>query len=662
MKITKKIDDFRTLQSKSEITAYSVFSPLIVLAVLLVIWIFMFNRGIETVDVPMPVDGVSNIEHINFDETIAELSYDMDFYPMKLYSPEDFKEGDIIDAQKRYELPDFKAITYGTHRTVLQMPANSYFVFCGYSVDYSTLVYVNGQEVVSVGIVSSDPATSKPGVNYMEFPIYTGEDGVVELIMQYSNFVHKEGGSTPTLSISTPQNINRFILELGLQTYIVSGGLILLAVYYLLDSILRIKRPGLQLAFCCVLFALRDQWFYLISLIPYDYNWFIHYRVVVGVSALTPFAILTMIESVFPKVVKWYITLALTIITVLGIIALFVLPTTESVMVSTVVQVLAIPYLIYLFYGIIRHYIKIKHFGIKDVYITLGIGILVLTAIIEAWFVGKLPVVTRGGITPVGMLLFAISFMYVLAIQANEDNIALEKSRAEKDTLERINEMKTDFLQKMAHEIKTPLTVMSGYAQLTNYQITNNTADEETSENLKVISSEAKRLADLVSNLMEMPVKPQSKTSLEKTSLDDFLSYCSIVCRGLLSKKENALIIKGQSNINIMANFEMLSQMMINLAVNSNRHMQNGVFAIDINEEENINMVSIIVSDTGSGIPFELRSKIFEKGFSTNNTKGLGLYICKEIANIHNGDIVLLDNGKQDAIFKITIPIYRDEE
>ncbi len=632
------------------------------LGALSVAWLFLYARSTHVIDLPDPIDGVTGAENFNFEQNVGEFSKYIEYYPNELYTPLDFERGDTDDAQIRGEIPNASSIPYGTYRNVIKLPPNSYYSICGYSLDYNTKVFINGLEVLEIGTVSSDKDISEPRVNYMNIPVYSGESGMVEIILQYSNYVHKEGGGIPFLYISTPQKINRMIIEDGLPSLIMSGGLIVFAVYYFLDGILRKKRLGLQLALCCMLFAFRDQWFYLISLIPYEYNWYFHYRVIVATIMVTPLAVLTLIEASFPKVMTKNITSLFVVLNIFGLAAVFVLPTVHSVLISQIVQIgFAIPYLILLTYKIVRHYIDIKRFNLKDLYIISAITILCTTTIVEGVLNSYIPSITRGGLTPIGMLLFAIIYMAVLAVEANEDQATLSKSLAEQELLGKMNEMKTDFLSRMAHEIKTPLTVMSGYAQLTNIQIANNAVTEETSENLKVISTEAVRLAGLVSTLLEVPTNLVSGVSLNEIFVEEYLHYISIVCRGVLQKNNNELIVINNTSASILGNMEMLVQVMINLCINSNKHMTSGEFKVEVNETADENII-FYISDTGDGISAEHVDSIFDRGFSTSGTKGLGLHICREILQIHSGDIKLHKTDEKGTTFKITVPKYKAEE
>ncbi len=639
---------------------YPVTCSILVLVALCIAWFMLYERTSLIIHLPDPVDGISDGMDVNYEEGIARLSREMEFYPWQLYTSEDFSKGDVIAPKMRDEVPNAHEARYATFRTVVQLPPNTYFSLAGYSVDYGTRMYANGVEVANVGVVSSDPDIAQPGVNYMHFGIYSGEDGVVEFIIQFSNFVHPESGFTPFLYISTPENINRMIVDIGLPTYILSGGLILLAAYYFLHGVLRKNKIAMLLSFCCLLFSLRDQWFYIVSLIPYDYNWYIHYRVVVLVGMLTPVAILTLINASYPKVVPRIITYIYIGINLIATVMLFVLSTMYSARFSTVIQILAVPYTLLLIVGIIRYYIKARNFTLKDAYLTIGIIILILTATVDLWYSDNLIPITRSGITPIGMLLFVIIFMSILAQQAALDEVELEKSNRDKLMLEQIALMKSEFFAKLAHEIKVPLSVMSGYAQLTNMQIEHEEIGKDTVTNLKVITTEAKRLADLVSNLLEMPVDMRAKPELSKVSLIEYLEYCTVLCKAVLDGHDNEFVVNCEEDVYIMANTEMLIQLMLNLAFNSNKFMKNGKFSVEVILRDN-DTVSLIISDTGSGIEEKNRENIFEKGFSTGGSKGLGLAICKEIAEFHEGEIALLDS-KGGAKFEISgLKIIKEE-
>lgn len=121
----------------------------------------------------------------------------------------------------------------------------------------------------------------------------------------------------------------------------------------------------------------------------------------------------------------------------------------------------------------------------------------------EAFLTGRSAEVTHYGAAAFGMLGFVLFTSIAVSLRAQAREVAFAESRSRSNMLERMNRMNMDFLHKVAHELKTPLTVISGYAQLTGIQLAANNLSSETPENLKTIQQEAQRLANMVTRLME---------------------------------------------------------------------------------------------------------------------------------------------------------------
>ena len=80
-----------------------------------------------------------------------------------------------------------ESIPYGSYRLKIHAQPKQYLTLGGYSFDYSTRVLVNGSKVLEIGKVGASAAESEPRIDYMLIPIYTGEDGKVEVVCQYAN-------------------------------------------------------------------------------------------------------------------------------------------------------------------------------------------------------------------------------------------------------------------------------------------------------------------------------------------------------------------------------------------------------------------------------------------------------------------------------------------
>lgn len=107
--------------------------------------------------------------------------------------------------------------------------------------------------------------------------------------------------------------------------------------------------------------------------------------------------------------------------------------------------------------------------------------------------------------------------------------------------LTQLNRLKSEFLHQMAHELKTPLTVMSGYAQLTDWQLGTGAVSADAHEHMQTISSEAQRLSALVSRLIDLANGGSPDIEMGVIDAAQLLSGAVDVCRPMLEKKHNRL-------------------------------------------------------------------------------------------------------------------------
>ena len=219
-----------------------------------------------------------------------------------------------------------------------------------------------------------------------------------------------------------------------------------------------------------------------------------------------------------------------------------------------------------------------------------------------------------------------------------------------------MNRLNMDFLHKVAHELKTPLTVISGYAQLTGMQLAARHISDETPGNLKTIQQEAQRLADMVTRLMEYSYGRKSELSFGRVIVPELLENVDAIAAPMCLKNGNVVKITAEAGADVHGNFEMLLQIFINLVVNANKNTQNGTIAISASDRERDGFVLFRVEDTGSGISPEDLPHIFEQGFSASGSSGLGLTICQEAVDAHGGEIWVERTGPEGTVFAFTVP------
>lgn len=262
--------------------------------------------------------------------------------------------------------------------------------------------------------------------------------------------------------------------------------------------------------------------------------------------------------------------------------------------------------------------------------------------------------ITRHGAAPPYLLVFVFLIAGAISLKINRREQELSESRRQREVLTQLNRLKSEFLHQMAHELKTPLTVMSGYAQLTDWQLSTGAVSADAHEHLQTISSEAQRLSALVSRLIDLANGGSPDIEMGVIDAAQLLSGAADVCRPMLEKKHNRLESDSGEGITLWGNTEMLLQVLINLTVNANRHTENGVIAYRITDEGE--RVCLRVSDTGSGIAPDLLPHIFEKGCSGDGGSGIGLTICADAMKIHHGLLEVEHTDADGTVFRLELP------
>jgi hypothetical protein len=150
------------------------------LALLLIAAFFILGQSREQTEFPAlyPRDGVLDARAVDFSAGVYHLVNSWDYYPGQLLSPAVFSDP-AAAPMKDNDAP--LNITKGTWRLRIQAQPNTYLTLCSYSIDYSTRIFVNGQEVRSIGYVSDDPAWAVPKVRYVTLPLYFDDTGETEI-------------------------------------------------------------------------------------------------------------------------------------------------------------------------------------------------------------------------------------------------------------------------------------------------------------------------------------------------------------------------------------------------------------------------------------------------------------------------------------------------
>ena len=205
--------------------------------------------------------------------------------------------------------------------------------------------------------------------------------------------------------------------------------------------------------------------------------------------------------------------------------------------------------------------------------------------------------------------------------------------------------MRQDFTANVTHELKTPLTSISGYAELIESGMT---GEKETRRFAKEIHRNAKRLIRLINDILQLSELDTRETALETEQLNLFGMAATCVEMLKINAEPNQvkLSVRGKSAW-IEGNRSMIEELLYNLCSNAIRYNKpNGTVEVSVNKTEE--GVLLQVADTGIGIPAKHQERIFERFYRVDKSRskerggtGLGLAIVKHIVAEHGAKMTL---------------------
>ncbi len=217
-------------------------------------------------------------------------------------------------------------------------------------------------------------------------------------------------------------------------------------------------------------------------------------------------------------------------------------------------------------------------------------------------------------------------------------------------TLRKNNEkMRQEFTANVSHELKTPLTSISGYAELIETGIAK---PEDIQQFGAKIHNEASRMIRLVNDILELSHLDnmngeESIPSMETIDLLDLARECTDRLKVNARRAYVSLTFLGES-ASVLGNRSLLEELCQNLCDNAIRYNRPGGTVQLITACGRDGRSTLTVKDTGIGIPRESQSSVFERFYRVDKSRskatggtGLGLAIVKHIARIHNASIHL---------------------
>ena len=254
-----------------------------------------------------------------------------------------------------------------------------------------------------------------------------------------------------------------------------------------------------------------------------------------------------------------------------------------------------------------------------------------------------------------------------VARRALEAKMRERRLMEENQMLNRLNSAKTEFLQNMSHDFKTPLTVISTSVLNAMDMLDYEYDKEELRESLSLAQSEIKRVSRTLDSAIRETALQSDRPSTEQINLARFLRHIEKTYRIYLSKHGNTLRIKMPKTLpDVHCSADTLQNIFSNLISNANRYTRKGVITIsaEMTEEDpaqarSSRFITLAVRDSGMGVDPEILPDIFKRGVSKNKS-GLGLPICKTAIESFGGTIAINSVYGKGTKVTFTVPVYEE--
>ncbi len=228
------------------------------------------------------------------------------------------------------------------------------------------------------------------------------------------------------------------------------------------------------------------------------------------------------------------------------------------------------------------------------------------------------------------------------------------------DRLRQLEEMRTELLAGVTHELKTPVTSISGLVQAVKDEVV---TGEEAKEFLNICVKETGRLQKMVEDLLDFNSFAIGDIRVSKEWIDMNMLVQEITHQWLITQEEDAIQLQTRvpaHSVTIATDPLRVQQILYNLLNNAKQAViGNGRIEVTLHEAQE--GIRIDVKDNGMGVPLEEQPLIFERFYRGEEKKhrvrglGLGLPFSKLMARALGGDLRLQESSSQGTIFSLTI-------
>ncbi len=677
--------------NRTNIVVLIILLGIIVLCCML--WLSKMEYRINTEDnkVVVSQNGVWDLESFDFSNGIVITSGSEEYITGELLTPDEFEQN-----RDKVQVGTPRSSPVNTSKITLLMPDNDSYTVMGTSFDYAERIFINGELMGEVGTVSTDENSSEPDYEYLKFTV-TPQNGVIEIVRQSNNFVHRDNGVATHVLVGTQVGLNEiYAREYGVTGMMIGLFFTIAMTHIFMFYIYKKHRAHLYFAILSLTWGLRmgvtgvkvfDKWF---SFLPWEIMFRIEYITVPVTCAMMLLVSNEIYKKTLPKIFLNTFTGGFLLY---AICCLFLptLPLSYSMVGAQTALVLGSVLLtIFVFIKTVTlfrtHKMTLKHtfylislipfvFAVVhdslyyNAILVLGVSILLLDLALMILVV-----------TQTAVIYFDTS-QRIIAAYREKEQISIEAQ-----TLRQAGHMKEEFLRTLSHEMQIPLTTVSGYAQLTGQILKEDEKlnRDELYEKMRVIDDEARKLSRQVAQLLDGSAMENGTFKLHRecVDLEELMNKIKALHFPTMIEGNLELKVVMQENLpNVFADRERILQVVLNLMTNSikyaecsqilaeakivtPRHSENAAKAhLEDGLAQSDRFVEISLSDDGIGLSKEAQEDLFEKYSNHRSTRGngLGLYITAQTVNAHGGEIRVQSEVGKGTSISFTLPVWEGD-
>jgi signal transduction histidine kinase len=605
------------------------------------------------------VDGTLNLTDADFSDALFSLAGEWEFYYDHLYGPTDFATGikpqgrALIEVPVGWEAQGYPGYGATTYRLIIRTADEDSLMLRVPEIVAASRVYVNGVLVFTAGSVDSGESALAVRNDFIPF---SPKNGSTEIIVQASSHAMSGGsGICYAFELGRPNNLLREVIGQRVSLTFVLGAILMMGLYHLFLFFYH-RREKIYLIFatftliCLVRFPLETnglaQFFLPGGL---DEFWLRVYLSMFGlVTAILILFTFTALDMRLPK----------RRLPRLLLLALYGVPTAASVILQLVMP--PVPLLTFLCFPPLAAVIVQGFYTWRthpDPYRALY---LISMCIFIVW--APLTKVLLGDhLFMPGLasnLFLTMSQCAMLAKGYAEARQREEILSVENATLDRMNTLKSELMQTISHEARTPLAVLASYAGLVSVELRSRGVGREITGDLEKIEYEARRVADLIDSMKKLTLAQEEGVRRMPLDVGEIVRQTARLYQPILERGGVRLEFDLPDDLSpVLGNPEELTQILFNLLQNARNHTERGRIHILVRQDADV--IIVTVADTGAGIAPEMLPRVFERGVSgMEGGSGVGLAVCRELVEAHEGTINIQSEPGRGTTVTLTMPTY----